>query len=445
MGIRSIECPFRTINEMTSIMRTVEQLRNAIARGDLDGEFSRLYPGREPAAARDRYAALVAAFAAAYGGEGNAALFSTPGRTEIGGNHTDHQHGCVLAGSVDMDIVAAARAVPGKTVRLRSEGFPEIVLDLNSLDPVSAETNTSSSLVRGIASRFHELGHTVSGLDMCMTSSVLKGSGLSSSAAFEIMIGTIMNQLFAGGALPPVELCKIGRYAENRYFGKPCGLMDQIACCVGGVQFIDFADIDNPLIRKLPGDFRAHGLALCIIDSGADHADLTDEYSPIPREMGAVAGHFGKAVLREVDKAAFLRELPAIRRETGDRAVIRALHFFGDNSRTRIEADALESGDIARFLELVNESGRSSQMYLQNIVPLGGTVHQDVGLALALCDEFLGGRGAFRVHGGGFAGTVQAFVPLDMLDGFRRDMEAVFGQGRCHALAIRDAGSVRLV
>ncbi|MCD8352303.1 MAG: hypothetical protein LUC93_17000 [Planctomycetaceae bacterium] len=412
--------------------------------GGLDAILGPLYPGRELDGVRRRYGALIQSFADAFGG-GRAALFSTPGRTEIGGNHTDHQHGCVLAGSVDMDIIAVVRPISEKLVRLRSDGYPETVVHLDSLAPNPAEFNHSSALVRGIAAQFADRGFPVSGLEIAMTSSVLKGSGLSSSAAFEVMLGTIMNHLFAGGILTPVEVCTIGRYAENCYFGKPCGLMDQLACCVGGVQFIDFKNIDNPLIKKLSGDFRSHGLALCIIDSGADHADLTDEYSPIPREMGMVAAHFGKPVLREVDKAAFLREIPVIRREAGDRAVIRALHFYGDNERTVCEAEAVEKGDIGRFLELLNESGRSSHMYLQNVYPLGSTVHQDVGLALALCDELLEGRGAFRIHGGGFAGTVQAFVPLDALDRFRTGIEAVFGGGRCHVVAIREAGSVRLI
>ncbi|MCD8139802.1 MAG: hypothetical protein LUE17_08500 [Planctomycetaceae bacterium] len=418
-------------------------IATTLESGGIDPILAPLYPGRDIGEARRRYGALVQSFADAFG-DGGAALFSTPGRTEIGGNHTDHQHGCVLAGSVDMDIIAVVRPIADKLVRLRSDGYPETVVHLDSLAPNPAEFNQSSALVRGIAAQYTERGYPVSGLEIAMTSSVLKGSGLSSSAAFEVMLGTIMNHLFAGAVLTPVEVCTIGRYAENCYFGKPCGLMDQLACCVGGVQFIDFRDIDNPFIKKLSGDFRAHGLALCIIDSGADHADLTDEYSPIPREMGMMASHFGKQVLREVDKAAFVREIPVIRREAGDRAVIRALHFFGDNERTVREAEAVETGDIGRFLQFVNESGRSSHMYLQNVYPLGSSVHQDVGLALALCDELLGGRGGFRIHGGGFAGTVQAFVPLDMLDGFKSGIEAVFGGGRCHVVSIREAGSVRL-
>ncbi len=429
---------------MNADLLDLDAILSRLEGGGLDDTIGPLYPGREAVAVRPRYAALIRSFADAFG-TGPASLFSTPGRTEIGGNHTDHQHGCVLAGSVDMDIIAMVRPIADKLVRLRSDGYPEVVVQLDSLAPNPAEFNQSSALVRGIAAQFTERGYPVTGLEIAMTSSVLKGSGLSSSAAFEVMLGTIMNHLFAGATLSPVEVCTIGRYAENCYFGKPCGLMDQLACCVGGVQFIDFKDIDNPSIRKLSGDFRAHGLALCIIDSGADHADLTDEYSPIPREMGMVAGHFGKKVLRDVDKAEFLREIPAIRHEAGDRAVIRALHFFGDNERTMREAEAVEKGDIGRFLELLNESGRSSHMYLQNVYPLGSSVHQDVGLALALCDELLAGRGAFRIHGGGFAGTVQAFVPLELLDRFKSGIEAVFGGGRCHVVAIRDAGSVRLI
>jgi galactokinase len=284
----------------------------------------------------------------------------------------------------------------------------------------------------------------VTGFDACLASNVLKGSGLSSSAAYEVMLGSIMNHLFAAGTEGNVDICTIGRYAENCYFGKPCGLMDQLACCVGGVLFIDFKDIDNPGIRKVPSDFRATGYALCIIDSGADHSAMTDEYSPIPREMQAVAACFGKEYLREVDKPQLLSGLRAAREKAGDRAVQRALHFFADSQRTVDEARALDAGDMDAFLKLVNESGRSSHMYLQNVFPLGSTGQQAVGLTLALCDEFLAGRGAFRVHGGGFAGTVQAFVPLDMLDVFKADIERVLGGGSCHVLAVRQAGSVRI-
>ncbi len=372
-------------------------------------------------------------------------LFSTPGRTELGGNHTDHQRGCVLAGSVDLDVIAVAAPTRDNVIRLASEGFPRQTIALEErMEPDPAEYNDSRALVRGIAAQFRGRGYGATGMNVCMASNVLRGSGLSSSAAFEVMIGTILNHLFADGTVPEIDVCTIARYAENAYFGKPCGLMDQIACCVGGVAFIDFRDIEYPEIARIETNFRERGYAMCIIDSGADHADMTDEYSPIPGEMRAVARCFGKDCLRDVEREDFLLRLPEARRAAGDRAVMRALHFFADSQRAVDEARALARGDMDSFLRLVNESGRSSHMYLQNVFPSGSSKHQAVGLALALCDEFLGGRGAFRVHGGGFAGTVQAFTPLDMLDGFRERIERVLGGGSCHVLAIRNRGSVRV-
>lgn len=428
-------------------MHSVRELRDNILGAGFDQEFKSLQPpGVDTPGGlveyRERWLKLLDEFASRYGGDAAVSLFSTPGRTEIGGNHTDHQHGCVLAGSVNLDIIAVAKPNNDGVIRIASEGFPDQTVDLSHLEPNPAEYNDSRALARGIASQFNALGHKVAGYDVAMTSNVLKGSGLSSSAAFEIMLGTIVNHLFAGGAVSGVEISKIGRYAENCFFGKPCGLMDQLACCLGGVVFIDFENIDNPFIRQVPFDLASHGLALCIIDSGADHADMTDAYSPIPREMKAVAKMFGKDHLRQVSKADFLSRIPEVRREAGDRAVLRSLHFFADSERASLEADAIEKNDITRFLQLVGESGRSSHMYLQNIFPEGDARHQAVGVALALCDEYLQGRGAFRVHGGGFAGTVQAFVPLDMLAEFKKRMEAVLGVGHCHVLSIRAKGSV---
>ncbi|MDR1745075.1 MAG: galactokinase [Planctomycetota bacterium] len=425
-------------------MKTLER---EIGEGSLDAVFDELYSrsGGDASPGRRRWLLLLHRYATLFGGGARPMLFSTPGRTEIGGNHTDHQHGCVLAGSVDLDIIAAAAPTADNVIRIASEGFPEQTIPIEErMEPNPDEYNDSRALVRGIVAQFRERGYAVTGFNACLSSNVLRGSGLSSSAAFEVMIGTMLNHLFAGGAVPDIDICTIARYAENVYFGKPCGLMDQIACCVGGVAFIDFRDIDYPEIARIQTDFRARGYAMCIIDSGADHAAMTDEYSPIPEEMHEVAQCFGKDYLREVDRQEFLLRLPDVRRRAGDRAVMRALHFFADNQRAIDEARALTSDDMSAFLRLVNESGRSSHMYLQNVFPSGSSRHQAVGLSLALCDEFLGGEGAFRVHGGGFAGTVQAFVPLDMLDGFRERIERVLGAGTCHVLAIRNRGSIRV-
>lgn len=427
-------------------MEKWDELADKLGNGGLDERLRAVYrpADGDVAGQAGRFAGLMRTFASRFGKPASAVLFSTPGRTEIGGNHTDHQHGCVLAGSVNLDAIAVAAPNASGRVRVESEGFPGQDIPLERLIPDPNEFNDSRALIRGLAAQFLDRGHPVTGFDACISSDVLKGSGLSSSAAYEVLVGTIMSHLFAGGGETPVEIAKMGRYAENVFFGKPSGLMDQLACAVGGVQFIDLADADNPAITKVDFDLRRAGYALCIIDSGAEHSCMTDEYSPIPIEMRRVAECFGKSVLREVDKSAFLNDIPRVRRHAGDRAVLRALHFFADNDRVPLEAKALAEGRTHDFLALVNVSGRSSHMYLQNVFPSGETMHQAVGVALGLCDEFLAGRGAFRVHGGGFAGTVQAFVPLDMLDAFKSRMEAALGGGCCHVLTIRGAGSVRI-
>lgn len=365
---------------------------------------------------------------------------SAPGRTEIGGNHTDHQHGCVLAGSVNLDVIAAASPNSENIIRIKSEGYPIDEIMLDELEPDEKEFGRSSALIRGIAAKFNELGFDVKGFNAYTSSNVLKGSGLSSSAAFEVLVGNIINALFCEENVSAVEIAKIGQYAENVYFGKPCGLMDQMASSVGGAVFIDFKNPQNPRIKKIAFDLEKEGYALCIIDTGADHADLTDEYAAIPQEMKTVAEFFGKEFLREVDKNAFLNNLPELRKIAGDRAVLRAYHFFKENERAFKEAIALEEKDFGKFLELVKESGRSSYMNLQNVNVTGSVKDQAVGVVLALCEGLLNGKGAYRVHGGGFAGTVQAFVPLEQLEDFKQNMEKFVGSGNCHVLSIRANG-----
>ena len=374
------------------------------------------------------------------------ALFSAPGRTEIGGNHTDHQRGCVLAASVDLDILAAAAPTQSGVIRVLSQGYPMTEVDLRELTPRQDEVNTSAALIRGVAARMSEMGCDLrsSGLDVYMTSTVPKGSGLSSSAAYEVLIGTMLNELFWAGHCTPVELAQIGQYAENVFFGKPCGLMDQTASSVGGVVAIDFADTAHPAVERLDVDLHAYGYALCILDSGAGHEDLTGEYSAITEELRAVCRVFGKEVLREVPEEDFLAELPKVRKAAGDRAVNRAFHVYGENRRAQAEKEALRQGDFDRFLTLVRESGRSSAMYLQNIIPTGSVTAQELMVTIALCERILEGRGAVRVHGGGFGGTAQAFVPLDMLEKFKAATEAALGQGRCHVVMIRPAGGIKL-
>lgn len=369
--------------------------------------------------------------------------FSAPGRTEISGNHTDHQHGCVLAAAVNLVTEAEVTLNHSGLIHVQSEGYPAVEVALDDLTVHEDEKNTTAALIRGVAAAFSGRGAALEGFDARVRSTVLPGSGLSSSAAFEVLIGTICNELFFGGKMSPVEIAQVGQYAENVYFGKPCGLMDQTASSVGGMVFIDFENPGKPVVERIDFDFAAAGHALCIIDSGADHADLTDEYAAIPGELKKVSAFFGKEVLRDIPEADFFAALPQLRHQVPDRAILRAIHFYQENKRVAHQAQALRDGDFDTFLSLVSESGRSSWMYLQNITPTGAVEHQDVAVALALCDTLLHGRGAFRVHGGGFAGTVQAFVPLDMVDAFKSEIERVLGEGKCHILSIRSEGGIR--
>ena len=385
--------------------------------------------------------ALDAGFAAAFGGAPER-YFSAPGRTEIGGNHTDHQRGRVLAGAVNLDTVAAVRLNGTDVIRILSKGYPLCEVNVTELQPVAAEINSTPALVRGVAARFTELGCKVGGFDAYCESTVLPGSGLSSSAAFEVLIGTIVNHMFFEGKVSQPEIAMIGQYAENVFFGKPCGLMDQTASAVGNLVTIDFFELGKPVIEPVAFDFASCGHALCIIDSGADHADLTDEYAAVPGEMKAVAAFLGKEVLTQIDEAEFYAALPQIRKAYGDRAVMRAIHFYQENARVPQQVEALRAGDFDKFLSLVKQSGYSSYMYLQNVIPAGYKRHQDVAVALALCEHYLAGRGAYRVHGGGFAGTVQAFVPYDILDAFVAGIDNALGQGACHVLSIRPQGGV---
>ncbi len=371
--------------------------------------------------------------------------FSAPGRTEIGGNHTDHQRGQVLAAAIDLDIRAAVRENGTHIIRIQSQGYPRNEVDLTCLEPQQAEINGTQSLIRGVAARFVQLGCPVKGFDAYIESTVLPGSGLSSSAAFEVLIGTILNGLFFDNKATQPEIAKIGQYAENVFFGKPCGLMDQMASAVGNLVHIDFYDPEHPVIRPLDVDFAAFGHALCILDTRASHADLTEEYAAIPGEIQAVCGQFGKEVLTQIHEADFYERLPQLRQSCGDRAVLRCIHFYGENARVSRQVQALEAGDFDTFLALIKESGYSSYMYLQNVIPAGYKAHQDVGLTLALCEKLLAGRGACRVHGGGFAGTVQAFVPMDLLESFRAGIDAVLGAGACHVLHIRPQGGVEAI
>ena len=371
-------------------------------------------------------------------------VFSAPGRTEISGNHTDHQCGCVLAAAVNLETVADVRLNGTNNIWVQSEGYPTIKVNLDDLSVHEEEKNTTAALIRGVASSFVQRGAKLVGFDAVVNSTVLPGSGLSSSAAFEVLFGTILNELFFDKKLTAVEIAQIGQYAENVYFGKPCGLMDQMASSVGGLVYIDFENPEQPVIEKINFDLAKAGYALCIIDSGADHADLTDEYAAIPYELKEVCDFFGKEVLRQIPEEDFLAALPNLRNHVSDRAILRAIHVYQENKRVKVQAAALRNEDLYAFFHLVRQSGHSSWMYLQNIYPSGSIMKQEVALALALCDTLLQGKGACRVHGGGFAGTVQAFVPFDLLPKFKEGIENVLGEGKCLVLNIRNDGGIRI-
>ncbi|MFT3740082.1 MAG: galactokinase family protein [Breznakibacter sp.] len=391
----------------------------------------------------DRYVDLIKKFQTSFNAA-EAEVFSSPGRTEIGGNHTDHNYGRVLAGAVNLDNIAVAAPNGTSKVRILSLGYPQFEVDLSVLTPNKDEFFTSGSLVRGISARLKELGYAIGGFDACIDGGVPKGSGLSSSASFEVLIGAIISHLFNQGKLDPIQNAIIGQYAENNFFGKPCGLMDQTACSVGGLVTIDFEDPSKPIVKKVNFDFVATGFALVITDTGGNHADLNDEYASLPTEMKSVAAKLGANVLRQVSIDKIIEAIPTIRTKVSDRALLRAIHFQGDNARVVAQVAALEKNDFKAFLGMVVDSGFSSYMYNQNIYPVNNVEEQGVSLALALSELILKGQGAWRVHGGGFAGTIQAFVPQNLLDKYVATLEHVFGQGACHKLFIRQKGSVKV-
>ena len=428
------------------MMKSIPVWKQELSDGVHAARLASLYccAPAETASEAARYAAVLDGLEKTFGSHAEAGLYSAPGRTEIGGNHTDHQHGRVLAGSVNIDMIAAAAPNDKNQLRVQSEGYDLCVIDLNDLEARKEEENTTASLLRGECAAFTQRGAKLAGLDVYISSNVPKGSGVSSSAAFEVLIGVILNDCFMTEKVSPIAIAQIGQWAENVYFGKPCGLMDQMASSVGNIITIDFASPAKPVVEPVAVDFSKAGLALCILDSGADHADLTNEYAAIPAECRAVAAVCGGEVLRDVPFETFLAKLPECRRQCGDRAVLRAFHVYADNDRVAKQVAALHDGDFGTFLSLVNESGCSSWEYLQNVIPAGYKEHQEVGVTIAAAKHLLGDKGAVRVHGGGFAGTVQAFVPVEMLDEFKAGMEAILGEGRCHVLSIRPEGGAVL-
>ena len=426
-------------------MRTWNDLYKMLKNGEMDQSL--IQTGCEDINAyRTRATEVMNGFEKTFGVKEDtlAALCSAPGRTEICGNHTDHQHGHVLAAAVNLDFLACVSPNGTQTVHFQSEGWPMTTVDLSDLEQQEAEKETTASLVRGVMAELAKAGYTIGGFDMYAVSNVLPGSGLSSSAACEILLGVAGNHLFCQDELDAVTLAKIGQKAENQYFGKPSGLMDQTASSVGDAVAIDFADPSAPIVRSVTANLEELGLALCIVDCGADHAALTGEYASIPQEMKQVAAFFGKKVLREVQEEEVLKAMPQLRRAVGDRAVLRALHFYADDRRAVEEADALERRDRDAFLQLVKESGRSSWELLQNITPAGAVEAQDMAIALEAAEIALNGKGACRVHGGGFAGTIQAFVPTESVSEFCEKMELMLRKGCCHVLNIRPTGGIVL-
>lgn len=421
----------------------VTELKAALEAGRYDQTFAQLYPGRTEGQ-RERYLNIAREFGQRFGEQRAVGIYSAPGRSEIGGNHTDHQQGRVLAAAVTLDAVAVASKNDRNVIRIFSEGHGEERINLEKLEIVPQDTGTTAALIRGIAARFYELDFRFGGFDAYVSSDVLPGSGLSSSAAYEVLVGTILSHLYNDGRVPPVVLAKVGQFAENTYFGKPCGLMDQCACAVGGFCAMDFADPGAPVVESIPCAPADYGYALCLVDAGGSHADLTDEYAAIPQEMRAVAKLLGQDVLSKTGEAQFYAQLGHLRGQVSDRALLRSMHFYGDNKRVLDQAKALRDGDFQTFLKLVRESGRSSMDLLQNVYPSGQPEERSVSLALAMCARLLERDGAWRVHGGGFAGTVQAFVPVARLEEFQTGMETVFGPGTCHVLSVRHAGGVEV-
>ncbi len=404
--------------------------------------------GRRPEALerqKRRYRGLLEKFRALYPQEDSAELFSSPGRSEVGGNHTDHNGGRVLAAALDLDIAAAACKTGDGLITINSEGYEPVTIDTRSLDPVVAERFTSAALARGVCARFARLGFKVGGFKACLSSSIPNGAGLSSSAAYEQLMAVMLNELYNDARLDPVLMAQIGQFAEVNFFGKPSGLMDQTTIAVGGLVTIDFKDEAAPLVRKVKYDFSRSGHVLAIVETGRGHTDLTDEYASIYSEMCSVAQALGGRLLREVTLEKLLESLPRLRKQVSDRAILRALHFYGDDARVVEQVQALESGQFEHFLGLVNESGRSSWMLLQNCYAVRAPEAQGIPLALALTGQLLHGRGAWRVHGGGFGGTIQVFLPAELLEEYVRGVEAVFGPGACHPVSVRPVGATRIL
>ena len=425
----------------------ITQLRSAVKDGQINNTLEELYGKANIAKQSERYLDAIDEFEKTFGNMENVGIYSVSGRSEISGNHTDHNYGKVIAASIDLDIIAVAARTDDSVITIASEGYGIDKIDFESYTEADEKLfGTSGSIIAGMANGFKKNGHKVGGFCAYSTSNVLRGSGLSSSAAFEDMVGNILNYIYNDGKVDNVEIAMLSQYAENVFFGKPCGLMDQVACACGGIVAIDFKTPGNAIIEKLDFDITKAGYNLCIVSTGGNHADLTDDYASVPAEMKAVAAHFGKKVLRELDAETVKKEIPALREKFGDRAILRSLHFFNENERVANQTAALKSGDLDAFLEGVKASGRSSFCYLQNVYTTKNISEQGLSLALCLAEGFLADKkAAWRVHGGGFAGTIQAFVPTENAEDFRKVMDSAFGEGACIILSVRPKGAIKVI
>ena len=420
----------------------ITEIKQKIENGAFDKDFSMLYG--DVSAARARYTAACDSFCDIFSERDNIRLFSAPGRTEVGGNHTDHQHGCVLAGGVNLDVIAVVAPNNDGKVRIKSEGYDMDTVDICKLEKDESEHGCASALIRGVLSRFKELGCTLSGFNAYTISNVLKGSGLSSSAAFEVLVGNIVNGMFFEAKADEITVAKIGQYAEREYFGKPCGLLDQMASSLGGFTYADFFDPSEPITEKINLDIHSFGYTLCVVDTGGNHANLTQDYADITIECKKISNALGVDFLRDADSERFYNSISELRRSCGDRAVLRAFHFFNEQNRVEAQKAALKSGDFEGFLRLVNESGESSYDYLQNLYSNSDVAEQGLPLAIALTKKFLNGKGACRVHGGGFAGTIQCYIPTEILADYKKMIESVFGENSCCVLNIRPVGGYEI-
>lgn len=426
-------------------MKNLTQTISDINNGVYDSRFSALYTPKNVQLARARYIDAINEFSALYGNDREISMFSVAGRSEISGNHTDHNNGKVIAASVSLDIIAIAAKSSQPKVQIKSQGFNQDIVDISDISPQNIRKFNSGAIIAGVCSGFETNGYKIGGFDAYTTSNVLKGSGLSSSAAFEDMVGTILNHFYNDGSLDFITISKISQYAENVFFGKPCGLMDQIACAAGGFVTIDFEDTKNPVVNRLDFDLTQAGYSLCIINTGGNHANLNDDYSSIPGEMKKVASEFGQQVLRGLTADDIFSKAADLRNTTGDRAIMRSIHYINENNRVEKQIKYLENNDLEGFFREVKASGISSFCYLQNVYTTKNISQQGLSLALCLCEHLLGDKkAAWRVHGGGFAGTVQAFVPNDFVEQFKNSVETVFGDGSCHVLLVRREGACKI-